>query len=115
MYKCVCDLTSLCLFLRCQIASDSDSRPPRRHAVRVVLFHDRFFRLEEKFYCDKPTEKTVKLQVFAPTTGSVFKATPKITCQYPIVNITDLSIISQNNLDLQLHSPFTVLQEPTDE
>ncbi len=90
----------------------SDPRPPRRHAVRAVAFHDRFFRTEEKLYCDRPTEKTVRLTLTDEEGGAVVRSTPKITCQYPIVNLTDHSRVNVDNADL--HSPYFVLDPSTD-
>ena len=42
----------------------TDTLPvPRQHAVRVLTYADRFLDLEEKFFCDKPTEKSVNVTV----------------------------------------------------
>ncbi len=35
----------------------------RHHAVRVGIYEDRFIQLEERFFCDKPTEKSVEITV----------------------------------------------------
>ena len=39
------------------------SPPPRQHAVRAHIYEDRFLQFEQKFFCDRPTEKTVTLMV----------------------------------------------------
>ena len=36
---------------------------PRQHAVRVVLNEDLIFRIQKKFFCDRPCEKKVKFKV----------------------------------------------------
>ena len=40
--------------------------PPRKHMVNVEITTDNSFTLEKKFFCDKPTEKLVKMKVTLP-------------------------------------------------
>ena len=40
--------------------------PPRKHMVNVEITTDNSFILEKKFFCDKPTEKLVKMKVTLP-------------------------------------------------
>eukprot|EP00095_Tigriopus_kingsejongensis_P012230 maker-scaffold528_size145933-snap-gene-0.29 protein:Tk12230 transcript:maker-scaffold528_size145933-snap-gene-0.29-mRNA-1 annotation:"hypothetical protein IscW_ISCW000316" len=80
--------------------------PARQHAIRVVTYEERHLRLEEKFFCDKPTEKTVSMRVLTHIGLLVHEyRTPKISCQYPIMEIYDLSLDNPNNPPF---IPFTV-------
>ena len=87
----------------------------RQHAVRVITFEDRFLTVEKKFFCEKPTEKTVKVTVRDVKGGTEFVETPKITCQYPIVEIFDLSqehaTNKPKNVPFEVIDPMSTLAE----
>ena len=35
----------------------------RHHALRIVSFEDRYFTFEQRVFCDRPTEKQLKVTV----------------------------------------------------
>ena len=70
----------------------------RQHAVRVGTVEDRFLQLENHFFCEKPTEKTVELNFKDKQGAAHTVTTPKITCQYPIMEIFDLSLQHASNI-----------------
>lgn len=39
------------------------ANPKRQHAIRIFTVENRHLRVEQRFFCDKPTEKTVTLNV----------------------------------------------------
>ena len=69
-------------------------------ALRAFLAQDRILYLEKKFFCDKATEKTVSLMVKDQfDTGSHKQVhTKKVSCQFPILEIWDLSSTNPDNL-----------------
>ena len=68
-------------------------------ALRAFLAQDRILYLEKKFFCDKATEKTVYLMVKDQfNTGSHKQVhTKKVSCQFPILEIWDLSSVNDDN------------------
>ena len=70
-----------------------------RRAVRPVLVEDRILAVEQKFFCDRTTEKTVNLSVTdsqnVPLT--LWNSTMRLSCQYPLAGVTDLSRLNEMN------------------
>ena len=66
-----------------------DERSVRR-AVRPVLFEDRILAVEQKFFCDRTTEKTVTLSVTdnQNTPLTLTNTTQRLSCQYPLSAVT---------------------------
>lgn len=75
-----------------------DQRAVRR-AVRPVLFEDRVLAVEQKFFCDRTTEKTVTLTVKdnQNTQKLLTNSTVRMSCQYPLSAAYDLTIHDMNN------------------
>lgn len=59
--------------------------------LRVHLREDRILPLEKRFFCDRATEKTVHLQLEDRFGKQINTTTKKVSCQYPILTIEDLS------------------------
>jgi hypothetical protein len=70
-----------------------------RRAVRPVLFEDRILAVEQKFFCDRTSEKTVTLTVKdnQDTMKTVTNSTVRLSCQYPLSGAYDLTIDDMNN------------------
>ena len=65
---------------------------PRKHAVRVVISQDHTFKTKQKFFCDGLSEKRVHLKVHKQNMGIVRSiSSDRISCQYPILKISDLT------------------------
>ena len=47
---------------------------PRQHAVRVVLNEDLIFKIQKRFFCDRPCEKKVKFRVTIDLSDSLILA-----------------------------------------
>ena len=77
-----------------------DERSVRR-AVRPVLFEDRILAVEQKFFCDRTTEKTITLTVKdnQNTQKTVTNTTIRMSCQYPLSAAYDLTIHDMNNVE----------------
>ena len=77
-----------------------DERSVRR-AVRPVLFEDRILAVEQKFFCDRTTEKTVTLTVKdnQNTQKTVTNTTVRLSCQYPLSAAYDLTVHDMNNVE----------------
>ncbi len=105
----------------------------RQHAIRVLAYEERFLNFEQKFFCNRPTEKTVTLTVsmrkhrishiclLTLCTTQVFDhwgtgadvETPKVTCQYPIMDIQDTSQENVDNIANFAKVPFHVIRPMT--
>ena len=88
-------------------------------ALRAFLAQDRILYLEKKFFCDKATEKTVYLMVKDQfDTGSHKQVhTKKVSCQFPILEIWDLSSINGDNKlpnGWEVTNDFPTLQQVED-
>ena len=68
--------------------------------MRPLLSEDRVLAVEQKFFCDRTTEKTVTLTVQdnqnLPTT--LKNSTVRLSCQYPLSAVKDLSELNENNV-----------------
>ena len=65
---------------------------PRKHAVRVVISQDHTFKTKQKFFCDGLSEKKVHLKIHKQNMGIVRSiSSDRISCQYPILRISDLT------------------------
>ena len=78
------------------------------------MFHwilPRILYLEKKFFCDRATEKTVYLKVKDQFDTLSHKQvhTKKVSCQFPILEIWDLS---STNTDNQFANGWEVSLEP---
>ena len=83
----------------------------RQHAVRVAIYEDRIFYFEQKFFCDRPTEKTVSMTVYDENSVALPTiSTPRITCQYPVMEIKDISKTHPEN---DPNMPYEVLTPMT--
>ena len=71
--------------------------PNRQHMVRAVLIEDRLMPLQYEFFCDRTTEKTVTLTVTDLLAEETKVKTRKMSCQYPIFAIEDLSPGHESN------------------
>ena len=71
-----------------------------KRAVRPLLSEDRVLAVEQKFFCDRTTEKTVTLTVTDNQNSPVTFAnsTVRLSCQYPLSAVKDLSEINENNV-----------------
>ena len=74
-----------------------DGNNPRQHMVRAVLLEDRIIPLKFKFFCDRTTEKTVTLTLTDQLDKTTAVKTRKISCQYPIFAVQDLSADHDDN------------------
>ncbi len=66
-------------------------------AVRPYLAQDRILYLEKKFFCDRTTEKTVWLTVRDRFGYERTVSTKKVSCQFPILDIHDISSTDVEN------------------
>lgn len=75
-----------------------DERNVKR-AIRPALFEDRVVAVEQKFFCDRTTEKTVTLTVKdnQSTQKTLQNSTVRLSCQYPLSAAYDLSVHDMNN------------------
>ena len=71
-----------------------------KRAVRPLLSEDRVLAVEQKFFCDRTTEKTVTLTVTdnQNTPNTLKNSTVRLSCQYPLSAVKDLSELNENNV-----------------
>ena len=57
-----------------------------KRAVRPLLMEDRVLAVEQKFFCDRTTEKTITLTVTdnQNTPLTLTNTTQRLSCQYPL-------------------------------
>ena len=86
-------------FYTMQRGSQTTDEKYVRRAIRPLLFEDRILAVEQKFFCDRTTEKTVTLTVKdnQQTQKTVSNSTVKLSCQYPLSAAYDLTIHDMNN------------------
>ena len=65
--------------------------------LRVRLQEDRIITIQKKFFCDRTTEKTLTLILKDPLQNTRRVSTRKVSCQYDLVEITDLSFDHPEN------------------
>ncbi|XP_059083429.1 uncharacterized protein LOC131880752, partial [Tigriopus californicus] len=83
-------------------------------ALRVHLREDRILPLEKRFFCDRATEKTVHLQIDDQFGKQINTTTSKVSCQYPILTINDLSENHTSNIKengWEVTKPFPTTDE----
>ena len=87
---------------------------PRKHAVRVVISQDHTFKTKQKFFCDGLSEKRVHLKVHKQNMGIVRSiSSDRISCQYPILKISDLT---QNHSENTGNNSWSIVKPyPTDQ
>lgn len=68
-----------------------------RFPLRVRLQEDRIFDVEKKFFCDRTTEKTVTILLEDPLANTRSVSTRKVSCQYDLIKIEDLSSVHPEN------------------
>ena len=54
--------------------------------------------IEKRFFCDRTTEKTVHLELKDPLGNTRMQSTRKVSCQYPILDVEDLSFTHKDNV-----------------
>ena len=71
-----------------------------KRAIRPILYEDRILAVEQKFFCDRTTEKTVTLTVTdnQNTPVTFANSTVRLSCQYPLSAVKDLSESNENNV-----------------
>ena len=64
-----------------------------KRAVRPLLMEDRVLAVEQKFFCDRTTEKTITLTVTdnQNTPLTLTNTTQRLSCQYPLSAVSDLT------------------------
>ena len=72
---------------------------PFKRAIRPLLFEDRILAVEQKFFCDRTTEKTIVLTVKdnQNTPKELKNSTVRLSCQYPLSAVKDLSEFNEEN------------------
>ena len=72
---------------------------PFKRAIRPLLFEDRILAVEQKFFCDRTTEKTIVLTVKdnQNTPKELKNSTVRLSCQYPLSAVKDLSEFHEEN------------------
>ena len=68
-----------------------------RFPLRVRLQEDRILQVEKKFFCDRTTEKTVTILLEDPLGNTRSVSTRKVSCQYDLIKIEDLSALHPLN------------------
>ena len=69
-------------------------------AVRALVYEDRFLQFERALFCDKTTEKTVKVTVEDEANSIVpARSTKRLSCMYPLMEIRDVSGDTGRNAD----------------
>ena len=70
-----------------------------KRAIRPVIFEDRILAVEQKFFCDRTTEKTIVLTVKdnQDTQKTLKNSTVRLSCQYPLSAVKDLSEFNEEN------------------
>ena len=70
-----------------------------KRAIRPVLFEDRVLAVEQKFFCDRTTEKTIVLTVKdnQNVQKTLTNSTVRMSCQYPLSAVQDLSESNTEN------------------
>ena len=81
--------------------------------LRAVLLEDRFLPVKFRFFCDRTTEKTVTLTLTDQLGEKAKAKTRKISCQYPIFAVQDLSA---DHADNKHNNSWTLMKAfPTDQ
>merc|ERR1719209_1921142 len=72
-----------------------------RRALRPILFEDRILPIEQKFFCDRATEKTVTIWVKdnQDTRTIVSNSTVRLSCQHPLSAVYDMTMNNSRNTE----------------
>ena len=71
-----------------------------KRAVRPLLMEDRVLAVEQKFFCDRTTEKTITLTVTdnQNTPLTLTNTTQRLSCQYPLSAVKVYTISNPNSV-----------------